>query len=291
MSRGTESDPRKRSKPGGVIRTALLSCAILHGAPASAADAAVPQDLPTVRLSPEVRREALTSPEPVIPLRAISAFLEGTRLISAGEARNAPYYLGGAEGHLLVAPGDTIYARGRWKDGVSVYEILRPARPLVDPLSNEEIALRADPVGEATLLSRDGDQATLRVEDAQRELRGGDVLLPRAANELVTTFVPEAPGFPLEARILEIGDGQVYGGQYDTLILNLGRDDGLVAGHLLRVQRPDNLVEDPNAGETLRFAGERLGSVLIYRVFEQASLALVLESEDAIRLDDRLVSP
>src|SRR5690606_6920710 len=123
-----------------------------------------------------------------------------------------------------------------------------PVRPLVDPLNNEEIAVRAELVGEATLLGREGDQATLRVDGARQELRRGDRLLPRAASEVAATFVPQAPDFALEPPILEIADGLVYGGQYDTLILGAGAAAGLAPGHVLRVQRPDNLVEDPGAG-------------------------------------------
>lgn len=282
--------------PGDVIRlTYQDGMPVLSlergGVGAAALGADVPGDLPTVRLTPQVRREELRSPIPAIPLAAINSFLEGKRVIASSEVADTPYYLGTQKGTLLAAPGDVIYARGNWPGDVSTFEIVRPGAMFVDPVTREEIGIRAERIGEAALLTRDGDKATLRVTGVSEEIRMGDRLMPRPANIVDATFFPEPPASQIDARILEIGEGVAYGGQWDTLILNAGEREGLMPGHLLTVQKPDALVPDRSTGETLIFPGEKYASVLVYRVFERASLALVLSSEGPIRMDDRLVTP
>ena len=44
-------------------------------------------------------------------------------------------------------------------------------------------------------------------------------------------------------------------------------------------------------GDRLEFPGATVATVLVYRVFPDTSMALVLKSSDAIRLNDRVVTP
>ena len=254
-----------------------------------AADA--PSDLPVVELSPRVRREPLRSAVPAIPLDAVNAFLTAKRVVGSGELDETAYFVGTRNGTLLAGEGDVIFARGQWNDGVSTYEVVRPGSVFLDPDSGEEIGVEAEMIGEATLLSREEDRGVLQVANSTREIRAGDRLLPRETAVIDSTYFPEAPDFQVDARILEIGEGLAYGGENDTLILNVGERDAIAPGHLLTVQKPARVVEDPDTGDDLSFPGEKFGTVLVYRVFENTSLGLVLSSQGPIRMDDRLVTP
>lgn len=78
-------------------------------------------------------------------------------------------------------------------------------------------------------------------------------------------------------------------------------------GDLLALQKPDIILEDDigksTLGEQLKqavgmssdnietFSGEKYATVLVYRVFDNASFGIILSAEDAIRLEDKIVTP
>lgn len=249
-------------------------------------------DLPTVRLSPRIRREPFVSPIPSIPLEAINAFLEENRMVGAAALEVAPAVVGTERGTLLAATGDVIYANGQWDEtNVSTYEIIRPGSVFADPETEEIIGQKAEVVAEATIVSREGNRAVLRVGSTRGEVRMGDRLARRPETRIEAEYFPRPPSFQVEARIVEIGKGLAYGGVNDSLILNVGERDDIEPGHLLTIQKPDRAIPDPESRDTLIFPGEKYATVLIYQVFERSSLALVLSSSGPIRMADRAVTP
>ncbi|MEX2366875.1 MAG: LysM domain-containing protein [Pseudohongiellaceae bacterium] len=249
------------------------------------------RNLREVVLSPRVRREPFVSPVSTIPLDAINAFLDKNRIVDSTTLDSSGYFLGTQKGTLLAATGDIIFARGQWSSGISRFEIVREGRIYIDPVTEAEVGVKAELIAEARLVSSEGDQATLRIDKVLQEVRAGDRILARDSAVVDSRYFPRPPDFEVEASILEIGNGLAYGGGNDTLILNVGSNQNLQAGHLLTVQKPDQQVRDDQQGETLVFAGEKFASVLIYRVFENASLGLVLNSNGPIRMNDKLVTP
>ena len=59
-----------------------------------------------VKLSPQVRSEAIDTPIPAIPLEAIDSFLTKTRIVTEEELNGAPYVLEGSEGRIVTGAGD-----------------------------------------------------------------------------------------------------------------------------------------------------------------------------------------
>lgn len=266
-----------------------------------------PTELRTVRLSPQVRREPLLSPIPAIPLDLISSYLSENSVVSAAAFDDSPYLLGERSGHALAATGDEVFGRGEWTPGVITYDIVRRGRDLEDPDNGEMLGVEALFVGSATIDVSNTEEAVLTIDRSVQEIRKGDRLLPRRSEALDSSYLPTPPPYDVDAAIVSIGAGDSIGGMYDTLILNVGTADGIEVGHLLTLQQPVVEMED-DLGETgawqrtkqvfgfddshiAAFPGANIGSVLIYRVFDEASLGLVLKSSDAIRLNDRAVTP
>ena len=272
-----------------------------------AANAVDANGIRTVKLSPRVRREAILSPVPAIPLDRISSYLSDNTVVDPDTFENAPYLLGEREGRTLADRGSEVYARGQWTDGVITYDIVRPGRELMDPDSGEVLGLEAISVGRATISRYNGTEALMNINSMSQEIRIGDRLIPRNGIQLDSSFMPVPPAFAVDAAIVAIGSGKSIGGVYDTIILNAGSNDGIQVGHLLTIQEPPVMVED-EFGETsnwvktrqilgldeshkVEFPGENIATVLVYRVLDSASLGIVLKSDDAIRLNDRLVTP
>lgn len=274
-------------------------------------------DLPVVRLAPRVRREALLSPVPAISLDAMSAYLSNNRIVSTTALDDAPTVLASRADTQFSREGDVIFARGNWPEGISTFEIVRPAQEIVDPQSGEVIAMQTSLIGRATMLENNNGAATLVIDSNLQEVRIGDYFVVGETMTLASQYFPTPPDFQVDARILDINFGRTIGGRYDTVIVNLGAEDNIETGHLLSLQKPDNLVQDPTARSTVRpdaatarrdrprtadpaeaenssvlvFSGEIYGRILIYKVFEDHSFALVLSSDLPVSLEDKVITP
>ncbi|MES2604525.1 MAG: LysM domain-containing protein [Pseudomonadota bacterium] len=262
----------------------------------------------TERRSPQVRRENLLSPIPAIPLDRVFAFLSQSSVVDAQTFEEAPYLLGEREGRTIFSKDDEVFARGQWNPNLVTYDIVREGRPFTDPDTGELLGVESMMVGTATISSYNGDRAIMTIDTILREARVGDRLMPTQQLTIDSSYMPQPPGFEVDAAIASIGEeGRNLGGQYDTLVLNQGSSAGLQAGHLLVVQKPAVIVEDEVAkngilqtlrhavglsnGRNVEYPGENIANVLIYRVYEHASLGLILSSTDAVSLEDRAVTP
>lgn len=268
-----------------------------------------PEGIRTVRLSPQVRREPLEGPNPIpaIPLDVISAYLSGNSVLSEEAFENAPYILGGREGRGMLSAGNDALARGSWADGVAVYDIVRRGRDLKDPENGDELGVELLQIGTATLTRSDEDQASLKITSNEQEIRAGDRLIPRTGMGLNESYLPSPPPFAVDAAIVSIGTGRTIGGTYDTLIINVGANDRIAVGQLLSIEDQPEVFDDQigkrNPWQRLKhafgvensnkvtFPGESAGQILIYRVFDNASMGLVLKSNRDVRLNDRVVTP
>lgn len=267
----------------------------------------VPSDIRTVRLSPQVRREPVLGPIPAIPLDAISAYLRRDSILSAQDFENAPYVLGSREGRALLTVGDEALARGNWANGVALYDIVRDAGELKDPDTGDSLGIEMMLVATATLNRTDFDQGSFTITNSYQEVRPGDRLIPTRAQTLDATLLPAPPDFRVNAAIIGIQSGRHIAGTYDSLTLNIGANDGIRIGQLLTVQKVGDVIDDPYTKRSawqkfkdaftpgneaaVTFAGEKVASVLVYRVFDEASFGLVLEIDRDVRVGDRVVRP
>ncbi|MGA0805857.1 MAG: hypothetical protein ACO3PV_04985 [Pseudohongiellaceae bacterium] len=250
---------------------------------------------------------AALPPIPAIPLNRISALFSNDSVIPEQEIATAPYLLAEADGHALIGQGDEVFARGAWSSKVLVYDIVRRGRDLADPDTGALIGVEVLTLGTAELSSVHGDRATMRVTDSHLEIKPGDRLIPRQTTVIESGYIPQPPDFEVNAAIVSIGAGREIGGLYDSLIINAGERQGVQPGQLLAVREPPEVVRDThgelggwqrlrsvfgrNVGDRLEFPGATVATVLVYRVFEDSSMALVLKSDDTIRLNDRVVTP
>lgn len=295
------------SNPDLIYPGDLITLVYVDGQPVLRLSRNEPDGLRTVKLSPDIRREPIGGPISAIPLEKISAYLSPNYVVSTEDFENAPYIVAERFGNTVMSPGDNIFARGDWPSGVYTYDIIHNGRNLIDPDTQEDMGVEGIKIGSATISKTNGEEAVLEIDSVTMEVRVGDRFIVRQPSTLDADLMPLPPDFAVDAAIMTLDSGRDIGGLYDTMILNKGQNDGMQVGQLLTVQEPEVEVNDPMAktgmfdavkkslgkevGSVITFPGETIASVLIYKVFEETSFGLVLQTSKEIRMGDRVVTP
>jgi hypothetical protein len=272
--------------------------------PAGAPGGEAAAGLPTVRISPRARGEMLPALS-IAPVsaRALAPFLSETVVLETDDLARAPRIVGALDGRLLLSQGETAYVRGELGDAQD-FRVFRAPVPLRDPATGELLGYEARYVGRARTLRSaptSGGAAVpagevvptaLRLTHTRLEATVGDRLAPAETADWAG-FVPRAPGIPVEARVVSfVGEG-LSASQKQIVSVNRGTRDGMERGHVLSLWRAGQVRADPAdpKGPRLRFPDERHGTVMLVRVFDRVSYALVLDIGEPVRIGDRLTQP
>lgn len=246
---------------------------------------------PTIRLSPQVRVEYISKPIPTIPREAILPFFDHSLVLSKTEQDQAPYIIGNADGRVAMAKEATFFARGGEFDA-SLYRVYRPGGEYRDPGTGESLGYGMIYIGEA-VLQQDDDPAVLRLTNTRQEANIGDRLLPAPRNVALFELAPRAAPEGTDGYIVDtLTDvNKVVLGRYVNVAVSVGDVDSMRPGHVLAIYQPSTDLRDPVTGEKITLAEERIGLVMIYKVFDRMSLGLVTESQREIRINDRVREP
>lgn len=248
------------------------------------------KEYPTVKLSPQVRVKGLDEAIPTIPYDAINPFLSRPRVVTDDELEEAPYVVEFADNHIAAGGGYRLYARGIEENQGGDYVLVRAGQAYRDPDSREILGYEAIYLGDARL-QRSGDPSTLLVKSATREILRGDRLLPKDDNDYERNYMPRAPKNQVNASIIAVFDGVAQIGQYQVVVLNLGRQEDIETGHVLAIYQRGARVKDIVEGGSVKLPDERAGEVMVFRVFERVSYALVMRATSAIHIEDMVTNP
>lgn len=268
----------------------------------------------TIRVSPRARTEGL--PDPSIPtLRAslIEPFLTEPLVVGEGVLEAAPRIVAAPEDRVFITRGDRIYALGTAaplvlkNERVEDWRIFRQAVPLRDPFTRTVLGYEAQYVGKAELVRSQGTEtapgtdkattlaATLDVVVAREEMKVGDRLLPDPGRQLVS-YAPRAPQVTLEnAGVVSVyGSAVRLAGQNQVVVINKGTADGMESGHILAILRSGATITDrsqPGQVGEVKLPNERDGLMMVFRPFERVSYALILSTEQGVKVGDRVINP
>lgn len=242
------------------------------------------------RLSPQVRATPIDNAVPPIPMEHVRPFLEEAVVLHSPRAADFAYVASAADEHLAAGGGDRVYGRRLGQGAGGSVDIFRIGDAYRDPDSGETLGYNALYIGRATV-QRAGDPATLTIDEARREVLAGDVLIPTDDRPLKAAYVPHAPAGAVRGRIISVVDGVSQIGRYSVVVLSRGHRDGLEPGHVLEVRQVPAPISDPVARERLQPPTEPAGTVMVFRVFDRVSYALVMTATRAMHVLDEVVPP
>lgn len=258
-------------------------------------------------LSPQIREQPLQSAIPAIPLESIENSFTRNRIVSPELFAAAPYIVQKIGDNLAIATGDEIYARGEWPVGTNTFEIYRPSREYYDDEGDELLGMEVEYLGFATIsqVAEDGVRRLL-INNSSKEIRQGDRLLTREVQRIGATIFPTEPEAEVEGRIIAMLNTDAMASQLDTVVVNVGEADQLAVGDILAVRKEDDRVIDSVERERMSFSrrmqaifrserlslpGDDIGTLLVYKTFDQFSYAVVLSSLEPIQMNNRVTNP
>ena len=248
------------------------------------------EDVPLLKLTPQARTETLTQPIPPVPRDAVESFLTRGRILSNAQWRKMPYIVADDDEQTVFADRDRVYARGARFDQPR-YQVFRIGEELHEPGSDRSLGVPGIYLGQA-ILERDEDPASFMLANITNPVRAGDRLLELEEERELYSFEPHPVPPDTEGVIIaQLNPDVTQITQYSSVIINLGAQEGIEPGHVLAIFGKSRTVDDPVSGGTVKLPGERAGLLMVYKVHDLVSYALVMQAERSIRLRDRVTSP
>lgn len=245
-----------------------------------------------VRLSPHVRSHPWDRAIPTIPIGNIAPFLTRPYVLDRGRANSTPYLVSFGNDHIMGSTGIRAYVRSLARSG-GKYHVVRPGNPYRDADTGEILGYEALHIGTVEAL-RAGDPATVFFSSSGREAVIGDRLLPVNEETAWTNFVPHHSRYDVQGSIISVMNGVAQIGQYNVVTIDRGAQDGLEAGHVLRIDQKGGTIRDvvtPDSSNTVRLPDEKAGLLMVFRTFDRVSFGLVLNAIRPIHIHDRVRTP
>ncbi len=273
---------RLLARVGVVVLAPLVvaACSPLLAAPV-AARAAPPAALPPG--APEVYR---LRPGDRLRGDAIEPFLSRSWVDDSRVLEEAPSVVGFPRERLLAATGDRIFVRQIREAQALRYDILRPAEALRDPVTQDVLGYPAHFVAEARL-ERAGDPAVLLVTNAIMPVRKGDRVRPARDERAIHSLLLRSAPAGLKGHIISVLNGVSRIGQYESVVLDRGTRDGVEVGQVFAVYDGGEVRD----GGAYSVPDSQAGVVMVFRVFERVSFALVMRAKQALHIGERVAAP
>ena len=233
--------------------------------------------------TPELVQEAVPGEQST--LRVSSA--ETLGLITQEQYEAAASVVDRVPERLLMSQEDRVYI-GAGEGRVSVGDqltIIRTNERVYDPDTGQLLGYHVEFLGYVEVTEVHEETSIARIATSSGEIEEGDRLIPREAVPQLITLHPSSA--EVEGKISFFPQGRVVIGFNDFVYLNRGTVDGLEVGSSLEVFRPGYQRLEPVRDETVKIPDRIIGSLVVVRATEEASVAVITKSTTELQLGDR----
>ena len=269
---------------------------------------------PELKWSPKIRTQLKDlTPVNTLPLNIIAPYIKYDSLLTENELATLPYVLGSDEGYKSSIDGFNLYINGHVNVGKG-YAIYHKGKAIEDPITGENLGFHVQLVGTAKGL-REGDiankvPATLYVDGSKKEIRSGDYVLPIDERQMLPAyFTMQAVNENIRGMIINSSSEGREFGKLEVVMINKGEADSISQGDVLTVKRQSPGVLETGSGPVYtkdsshwnrlaavgnsdyKMPEESLGKMMVFRVYEKVSMALILHSQKPLRLEDIVTAP
>ena len=268
---------------------------------------------PELKWSPKVRK-TLKEQNPVatLPLSVILPYLKYDAVLSEQQIESAPQIIGNDDGQKSAVDGFNVYVDKDLKLA-KAYGIYRQGEEIIDPETGDSLGYHAILVGSGKAIRTgnmsDQEPATLYVDNVKQEIRSGAIVLPVNEGQLYPSyFTMQSVEQGMSGRIIRSSTGVREFGKLEVIFINKGAQHNIKQGDVFTVKRTSPGILDTMSGPVYtedasrwsrlvsgdsdyNMPQESLGITMVFKVYEQISLALVLKTSESIHLNDTVSAP
>jgi hypothetical protein len=264
--------------------------------------------------SPKIRQKSKDDTAiRLLPLEVIAPFIKYDHLFSAEQLEKLPYVIGNDEGYKSSINGFKVYVNNEL-DLAKTYAIYNKGEEVIDPETGYSIGFYVDLVATGQVL-RTGNQsenepATLKISTAKREIRSGYFVVPVHEGQMFpSVFTMKAADKSLRGSIIKASSNGNEFGKLEVVMINRGTEHQVTVGDVMAIKRLSPGIVDTSSGpeytvETSRWnrlltsdgsdykmPEELLGELMVFKVYQQASMALILRTEKPAHIKDVVTAP
>lgn len=261
--------------------------------------------------SPKIRQEQTKdSAVTLLPLEVIAPFVRYDNLFTEDELEALPHVLGSDEGYRMTVKDFKVYINADL-DVAGSYAIYDQGQELFDPETGDSVGFYVNLVGTGQVLKR-GDiendvPSTMLVGSVKREIHSGDVVVPVNEGQLLpSVFSMKAANADLRGSVIKAASDNREFGKFEVVMINRGSEHDVTVGDVMAIKRtspgvvktangPAYTIEasrwDGLVGSDYKMPEEKLGELMVFKVYDKASMALILNTQKPARLDDLVTAP
>jgi hypothetical protein len=269
---------------------------------------------PSYKWSPKIRQKNKEDAAiQLLPLQVIAPYIKYDHLFSEEQLAEFPYVIGSDEGYRSSINGFKVYVN----KGLSLsktYAIYNKGEEIRDPETGDSLGFYVDLVATGQAIDsgniEDDTPATLKVSTAKREIRSGDYVVPVHEGQMFpSVFTMKAADKSFRGSIIKATSHGREFGKLEVVMLNRGFEHNVTIGDVMAIKRlspsvlktregPEYTEEatlwdrllTPN-GSSYKMPEEYLGELIVFKVYQQVSMALILRTEKPARLNDVITAP
>ncbi len=249
----------------------------------------------------------------LLPLAVIAPFIKYEHLFSAEQLEKSPYVIGSDEGYNLSINGFKVYIN-KELELAKTYAVYHKREEVIDPETADSLGFYVDLVATGQVLragnKNEKEPATLKVSTAKREIRSGDFIVPVHEGQMYPSVLKmKAADKSLRGNIIKASSNGREFGKLEVVIVNRGTEHHVTVGDVMAIKRsspgildtsrgPKYVMETPGWNRLLtsnsvnyKMPEERLGELIVFKVYQKASMALILRTEKPARLQDVVTAP
>jgi hypothetical protein len=266
---------------------------------------------PSYKWSPKIRQEQKQgSAITLLPLEVIAPFLRYDHLFTEDEIEGFPHIIGSDEGYKMTTKDFKVYVNADL-DVAQSYAIYDKGEELFDPETDDSLGFYVNLVGTGQILKR-GDiennvPSTMNVGSVKREIYAGNFVVPVNEGQLLpSAFSMKSANESLRGAIVKATNNGREFGRLEVVMINRGIEHNVTVGDVMAIKRTSPAVVDTGNGpvysaETSRWnkmtggdyimPEESLGELMVFKVYQNASMALILHTQKPARINDLITAP
>lgn len=246
---------------------------------------------PSYKWSPQIRQEKKKdSAITLLPLEVIAPFISYNNLFTEDELKAFPYIIGSDEGYKMTTKDFKVYVNADLTVAHS-YAIYDKGEELFDPETSDSLGFYVNLIGTGQVLTR-GDiendvPSTMNIGSIKREIQTGSYIVPVNDGQLLPAiFSMKAANKSLRGAIVKVTGNEFA--KLDVVMINRGIEHNVTVGDVMAIKRRSPTIVDTG---NYKMPEEQLGELMIFKVYQKASMALILHTDKPARINDVITAP